>query len=149
MILFLIINILIIAADILTKQYAVSALPGKDVEIIKNVLYLSYVENKGAAFGIMRNSRIVFIAVTVIVIVGIIIYMIKKKPTFIPLATGLAMICGGGIGNLADRILKGFVVDFIDFRVINFPVFNIADVCVTLGAVLVFISIIFYEDKIK
>ena len=59
------------------------------------------------------------------------------------------MVSAGGIGNLIDRIAKGYVVDFIDFRLIHFPVFNVADIFVTVGAIFIFVSIIFFEDKIK
>ena len=146
---FLIINFSVVAADIITKKAAVTALNENDIQIIRNVLYLSYVENKGAAFGMLSNARIVFIAVTVITVAAIFIYVFYKKPKFKLFVIGLAMVSGGGIGNLADRIFKGYVVDFIDFRIIRFPVFNFADVCVTVGAILIFIAVMFFEDRIK
>lgn len=149
MILFIIINVVIVAADIITKNIALTSFSGNDVELIKNVLYFSYVENRGAAFGILSNARYIFISVTVITIIGIIIYLIKRKPGFLPLVAGLAMVSGGGIGNLIDRLGKEYVIDFIDFRLIGFPVFNVADIFVTVGAVLIFISVLFFEDKIK
>ena len=73
--------------------------------------------------------------------------MIAKKPKSRILGISLAMIAGGGIGNLIDRISLQYVVDFIDFRIINFPVFNVADIFVSIGAVLMVIYILFFEGK--
>ncbi len=147
MIWFFLIVIFIAIADFITKYFAASVLMVGEIELIKNVLYLNYTENRGAAFGILQNQRWIFIAVTVIVIFVIIAYVLIKKPENRLLLLSLAMISGGGIGNLIDRISLSYVIDFIDFRIINFPVFNVADIFVTLGAALMFVYIIFFEGK--
>lgn len=147
MICFFLILISIAALDMVTKYFAVICLKQGEIEIIKNILYFNYVENKGAAFGILANQRWLFIAVTIAVVVAIIAYILIKKPESRLLTISLAMISGGGIGNLIDRISLSYVVDFIDFRIIKFPVFNVADIFVTVGAALLFIYIIFFEGK--
>ncbi len=147
MICFFLIVILIVAADFATKYLAVSLFKTGEIELIKNILYLNYTENTGAAFGILKNQRWIFITITIIVIAVIIFYILIKKPESKMLIISLAMISGGGIGNLIDRISLSYVIDFIDFRIINFPVFNVADIFVTLGAALMFVYIIFFEGK--
>lgn len=137
----------IISADVLTKYLAASYLKAADIEIIKDVLYLSYTENRGAAFGILQNHRWLFISVTVIFVICMIGYILLKKPKSRLAVMSFAFICGGGIGNLIDRIFLSYVIDFIDFRIINFPVFNVADIFVSVGAALMFIYIIFFEGK--
>lgn len=147
MIYFFLIVILIAIADFATKYLAVSFLKAGEIELIKNVLYLNYTQNRGAAFGILQNQRWIFITITIIVIAAIIFYILIKKPESRMFLISLAMISGGGIGNLIDRISLSYVIDFIDFRIINFPVFNVADIFVTLGAALMFLYIIFFEGK--
>lgn len=137
----------IILSDIITKHFASSVLMAGEIEIIKNVLYFNYTENRGAAFGILSDCRWLFITVTLIVVFAIIGYIIVKRPKNKLLILSLAMVTGGGIGNLIDRIALSYVVDFIDFRIINFPVFNVADIFVTVGAALMFVYIIFFEEK--
>ena len=148
MICFFLIVIGIVAADFVTKYLACAFLKGgADIALINKVLYLSYTENRGAAFGMLKNQRWLFISVTVICVLFIIFYIVVKKPKSRILGISLAMIAGGGVGNLIDRISLQYVVDFIDFRIINFPVFNVADIFVSVGAVLMVIYILFFEGK--
>jgi len=133
--------------DVLTKHFAVTVFKINELEIIKDVLYFTYVENRGAAFGILKNQRILFLIITILVVGAVIFYIIYKKPQNKLLLTSLGMISGGGIGNLIDRIRLSYVVDFIDVRIINYPVFNVADSFVVVGAVLFIIYIMFYEGK--
>lgn len=145
---FFLIVIGIVALDVATKYLACLFLKnGADITLINKVLYFSYTENRGAAFGMLKNQRWLFISITVICVLFIIFYMIAKKPKSRILGISLAMIAGGGIGNLIDRISLQYVVDFIDFRIINFPVFNVADIFVSVGAVLMVIYILFFEGK--
>ena len=138
----------ILALDIFTKYLATTVFKLNELEIIKDVLYFTYVENRGAAFGIMQNKQWFFIVVTVILITAIIIYMLKTKPQNKLLNTSLVFIISGGIGNLIDRASLGYVVDFIDVRIINYPVFNVADCFVVVGAILLCAILIFSkEDK--
>ena len=104
-------------------------------------------ENRGAAFGIMQNKQWFFILITLILIIAMILYILKVKPQDILLKLSLSFIIGGGIGNLIDRVFKGYVVDFIDLRIINYPVFNIADCFVVIGAVLLCVYILFSKEK--
>ena len=147
MIMYFLIAIGIVVSDIITKYFATTVIKLDEIALIKNVLYFHYTENRGAAFGILKNCRWLFITITIAVIIAVVIYIIIKKPKSRLLLVSLAMITGGGIGNLIDRISLSYVVDFIDFRIINFPVFNVADIFVSIGAALMFIYIIFFEEK--
>lgn len=141
-------TLLAIVLDQATKFLAVKFLMTVDtVPIIKNVLHLTYLENTGAAFGSLKNSRWVFLAVSTFAIIALVFYMFKFKPKNRILSAGLAFIIGGGIGNMIDRLAKGYVVDFVDFRLINFAVFNVADSFVCIGAALVIIYIFFFAEK--
>ena len=126
--------------DQITKYLTIFYLkPIDTLPIIQDVIHLTYVENTGAAFGMMKDSRWVFMLVSSVAIVGILGYMvyhiwIKKRPMHWAQALSLSFIVGGGIGNMIDRTLLGYVVDMIDFRLINFAVFNVADSFVCVGA---------------
>lgn len=121
--------------DQLTKYLVVLYLkPVGTVPIIENALHLTYVENRGAAFGMLADNRWVFLIVSSIAIVGLSAWLIWKKPQSRLLCVSLAFIIGGGIGNMIDRVALGYVVDMIDFRIINFAVFNVADSFVCVGA---------------
>ena len=136
----------VIGLDQLTKYLAVLKLQPIDTHpIINDVLHLTYVENSGAAFGILKNSRWVFMIISTLATVAIIAFMLAayKKKYYNPiLYFGLAFIAGGGIGNMIDRVALGYVVAFIDFRLINFAVFNVADIFVCVGCAIVFLKII-------
>ena len=120
-VLYYLITALVVLLDQITKWLAVQYLkPQFSVPLINDVLHLTYVENEGAAFGMLKNSRWVFMIVSAV-------------------AVAVAMILGGGIGNMIDRVRIGYVVDFIDFRLINFAVFNVADSFVTVGAALLIV----------
>lgn len=122
--------------------------PIKTLEIIPNLFSLTYVENKGAAFGMLSNARWVFIAFTIIVILLMIIFLFWKKPTSKILNASLILIIGGGLGNLVDRIFYGFVVDYLSVSFFP-PVCNFADYCVTVGAVLLVVYLLLFSDTIK
>ena len=122
---------------------------GQSIPLIENVLHLTRVHNTGMAFGMMdeKNERWVFMVVSSVAIVGILGYMIyriyiKKKPFHWAAALALSLIVGGGIGNMIDRTVLGYVVDMIDFRLINFAVFNVADSFVCIGAGLLMVYMI-------
>ena len=129
-----------VGIDQITKYLAVKYLmPIGTFPIIEDVLHLTYVENTGAAFGMMKDSRWVFMTVSTVAILAI-VYVLYKYGLEMPFASFcLSMILGGGIGNMIDRIALGYVVDFVDFRLINFAVFNGADSFVCVGAFLLVI----------
>ena len=135
---------LIIAADQITKTLAVKYLePIGDVPLWKGVFHLTYVENEGAAFGMLADIPWLFMIISMIAIAALTVYLIvtrRRRDLLIPIA--LALICGGGIGNMIDRISFGYVVDFLNVELINFPVFNIADSFVCIGAPLLFIAVL-------
>lgn len=131
--------ILIIIASIwldqLTKWLAVTFLQGNpSVPIIPDVLQLTYLENRGAAFGMLQDQRWVFLVISTVGILAVLLYLFIKRPASKLLCTAMAFIVGGGIGNMIDRVLLGYVVDFIDFCLINFAIFNVADSFVCVGA---------------
>lgn len=137
-----------IIIDFITKKLAVGYLKdGADKILIDGVFKLSYVENRGAAFGILSNHRALFIALTVFIVLLILIMLIKLKPKSRLLRWGATLIISGAAGNLADRIMLGYVVDFLDFYLIGFPVFNFADCFVCVGAFASLLYYLFFDGK--
>lgn len=146
MILYIIIIALGLILDRLTKIYAINNFIENPV--FTKVLNFIYVENRGAAFGILQNRRLFFVILTIAVVIGIIYYFIKNyknNPKILNIA--LSFIVSGALGNFYDRIFHSYVVDFIEFSFVNFPVFNIADILITSGAILMIIYVIFIEEK--
>ena len=122
--------------------------PTGDFPIINGILHLTYVENTGAAFGILKDHRWVFMSVSCAAVVALIVYLIVSRNSIGMLGgVSLSMIIGGGIGNMIDRVLSGFVIDFINFELINFAVFNIADSAVCIGAVLLIVYVLFLDKR--
>ena len=123
---------LIVIADRLSKFIILKHFtPGESFPLIKSVLHLTLVFNKGGAFGLFANAVPVFILTSFFVIIAISIFLLFKKVKY-NIAAALSCIMAGAVSNLIDRVHFGYVVDFIDFRV--WPVFNIADSAITLGA---------------
>ena len=141
-----------VALDQLTKYLAVVFLkPIDTLPLINGVLHLTYLENRGAAFGMLENHRWVFMLTSTLAIIAVFVFMFGWYEKFCnPLFyAGLSLIAGGGIGNMIDRVAHGYVVDFIDFRLINFAVFNAADSFVCIGAVLVILYVLISDRKCK
>ncbi|OGX15426.1 MAG: signal peptidase II [Omnitrophica WOR_2 bacterium RBG_13_41_10] len=138
----LIIPVLIILfLDQLTKSIVIKNLsPNQSIPIIKGLLYVTFVRNRGAAFGILKNQLPLFIFTALFAVVLIFLVISKKRQRPLILNISLGLILAGAIGNLIDRIFLGYVVDFIDFRI--WPVFNVADSAITIGAVLLGWSIL-------
>lgn len=134
----MILPILIILFDQLTKFLVEKYLYFKQIEIIDNILLFTYVQNKGGAWGIFNNIPSLFIILIPIIVIGLIFYAIYSKNKLDSIA--VCMIVGGALGNYIDRIIKGYVVDFINFIV--WPVFNLADIFVVVGGILLIISAI-------
>ncbi|WP_297406407.1 signal peptidase II [uncultured Cetobacterium sp.] len=122
---------------------------GETHPVIGGFLHLTYVKNRGIAFGIFQGKLDIISIITVIVIVGVGIYFFKNRKTFsIFEKLGYSFILGGAIGNIIDRIFRGFVVDMIDFRGIWVFVFNLADVWINIGVILIIIDSLL-ENKRK
>ena len=133
--------------DQLTKFLAVKNLKNKaDIPLIPNVLYFQYLENRGAAFGIFQDQKIFLVVLTSLILVGVcyVLWKIPADKKYIFLKLLCFLITAGGIGNLIDRIRLDYVIDFIYFAPIDFPVFNVADIYVSVGMVLLFIVVLFY-----
>ena len=133
--------------DRLSKAWAVAALPlgthqGPDLGLVR----LTMVHNTGAAFSIGDGFPLFFVGVACVICAAIIAYMllVKEHRALDVLAAGL--VVGGAIGNAVDRLLYHYVVDFFEFTFINFPVFNVADVCITCGVVLFMVYVLFFMD---
>ena len=118
------------------------------VDVIPYLLSLLYVENRGVAFGMFQNMQWLFAIFTVIIIAGMIFLIVKKYFSGKLFYIGSALIIGGGIGNLIDRVFRGFVIDYLQLSFFP-PVCNFADYCVTIGAVLFVISIFISDNKVK
>lgn len=140
----------LILIDQLSKIWALSALRGTEgIAVIPNVFELSYLENRGAAFGILQDHQIFFVLITVAaaVILTWIYRRIPQPKKYIPLRISYALIMAGAFGNLIDRVFRGYVVDFFYFKWIDFPVFNVADIYVTVTMILLLILILFSIRK--
>lgn len=142
---------LILSADQCTKYLTVLYLKNHDdLIIIKDTLSLTYVENTGAAFGILPNSKILFIIVTLVATVAIIYYTLKAKNFNKLYLSAACMIIAGAISNMIDRLTRGYVVDMIKADFIDFPVFNFADMCIVIGAFLMCFYLLFmYKEPEK
>lgn len=132
----LLLSAVLVVADQLLKVAVQHWLkPVGDVPLIDGVLHLTYLENRGMAFGMMQGQKWLLIWVTAIVllvlIAAIMMGKIRKPATLFT----VAVIIGGGVGNLIDRIYRGYVIDFIYVKIINFAIFNFADICVTCGTI--------------
>lgn len=144
--LYILIIIGLIAIDQISKYLAVNYLPNiGSIPIIKNIFHLTYVENRGAAFGMFQNNQIIFIVVAIAACVFGLYYLYKKDLNILG-KSAIILIISGALGNLIDRIRLGFVVDYFDFRVIWDYVFNVADVFVVVGTILLCVYIIFFEN---
>ncbi len=144
----------ILIFDILSKHFITQALPhvGDSMDVIPGFINFVYIQNTGAAWG-MLAGRPVFLIIVSIIILAIYLwfYAIRlkrlKNNSSITLAVSVGLIAGGCIGNLVDRIAFGYVRDFINFQFMDFPVFNVADIALTVGIIIMFIYFIFIYSK--
>jgi len=143
--------IVLVFVDQFTKYLAIIKLKNQPAfNIINGVLEFNYLENRGAAFGMLQNQKLFFVFVAVIFL-GVIIYVLFKAPEdkkYFSMHILLTMIAAGAIGNMIDRLRFEFVVDFIYFVLINFPIFNVADIYVTVATAIMVIQVLFvYKDS--
>ena len=139
--------LLLVGIDQLSKILALKYLKNvESIPIIQNMFHLTYVENRGAAFGMFQNNQIIFVIVALVASIYGLYYLHKKKVNILG-KVSILLIISGALGNLIDRVRLGFVVDYFDFRIIWEYVFNIADIFVVLGTILLCIYILFYEDN--
>lgn len=141
---------LLVLIDFIIKSWASTVLqPMGKMDIIPGIFSFYYHENFGAAWGILQGERVLLITVTALVLLGLAVAVAMGKFRNRVALAALALIIGGGIGNLLDRIFHsgGFVIDYLYFEPINFPIFNFADCCVVCGTILLGIYLIFLEGR--
>ncbi len=142
--------LLIILADQLAKYFVASGMSVGDTAFsVLNIFDITYVQNRGAAFSLLSGKLSLLSIISVAFCIGVVIWWIKKKPTHPLLCTAVTMMFAGAFGNAIDRIFRGFVVDFIRTLFIDFPVFNIADIGITVGAVLLIVYTIWFDREDK
>lgn len=143
----IIVSVFVLAADIISKYLVKRGLePYESIPVIRNIFHITYVQNTGAAFSILKGKTFLFTTVSFVVILGIIFILIKypiKRKIF---GIVMGLILGGAIGNLIDRVRYGYVVDFLDFRI--WPVFNIADCAIVIG-VIVLVYLITFDSEFQ
>lgn len=123
---------------------------GESIELIKGIFSITYVQNEGAAWGSFSGKRIFLLILTIAILIGAIIIYIKmaRQNSFKALRVCTVFLISGAIGNIIDRIIHGFVIDMFDFKLIDFPVFNVADIYVTCSVFVILVLVIFkYKDE--
>ncbi len=146
----LLFSLLLLGIDQLTKWIVVNTLSEiSTYPLIQDVLHLTYVENRGMAFGLFPGEKWLLIGVTGVLLIGLAIVGVKEVFPGNMALFSIAAIVGGGVGNLIDRAFRGFVVDFVDFRLIHFWVFNFADSCICIGVLFFVISYLSREIKLE
>ena len=142
--------LLIVAVMVLDRvvKIAVTANmePGDTIPVIDHIFHITYVQNTGAAFSMLQGHPTLLIVFPAIVIgIGIIFVLVMSKAFNRIFLVSVSLICGGGLGNLTDRMAQGYVTDMFDFRI--FPVFNVADICVCVGCGLLMLYLIIDANK--
>ena len=142
--------VILIGLDQLIKYWALTQLqPISTIPIIQDVLHLTYSENRGAAFSILTGKTELLILISIVLLLMLAYMLFSKKITH-PLGIfSTCLVISGGIGNMIDRVFRpgNFVVDYIDFRLINFAIFNLADICIVCGTFLLLFYLIFIDGK--
>ncbi len=145
---FLIIIAVVILDQIIKKAVVASMSLYESIPVIQDVFHITYIHNTGAAFSIMEGKISILILLPLVMIIAAVIFMvIMRKKGHPVMMTSVALVAGGGIGNLIDRVVQGYVVDYLDFRV--FPIFNLADIAVCVGCGLLIIYVLFIDGKQK
>lgn len=139
---FFVINIILITIDQIFKYYILINKENLPNNIINGVLNFTYCENRGIAFGIGQGGAKIFALMTLLMIIVALIYIAFKFNKLKGLTVfGIALVISGGIGNLIDRLFRGYVIDYIDFsEIVDFPIFNLADICIVVGVIIIGIS---------
>lgn len=141
---------ILILLDQLSKYWATVALKGKEPIVLwEGVFELHYLENRGMAFGLLQNRIGIFLIMTVLILGAIIYYyrLVPNTKRMKPLRIAMVVLAAGAVGNMIDRIVNNYVIDFLFFKAINFPIFNIADCYVTVSFAALIILILFYYKE--
>ena len=141
---FFVINIILITIDQIFKYYILINKENLPNNIINGALNFTYCENRGIAFGIGQGGAKIFALMTLLMIIVALIYIAFKFNKLKGLTVfGIALVISGGIGNLIDRLFRGYVIDYIDIsQLIKYPVFNLADMLIVIGCIIITICII-------
>lgn len=119
----------------------------ESIPVLAGIFHITYIHNDGAAFQLLEGQQLLLILVTSAALLGLFIYMAKvRKTAHWSLLLPLALLGGGGLGNLVDRVRFGYVVDFFDFRI--WPIFNIADICVVVGCGFLLLHLFYFEPRL-
>ncbi len=146
----LLIAIGVIALDLITKALVSGSMSeGQTIPIIQDVLHISYHKNTGAAWSILEGKIAFFIVLTIISVIVLCVVLFMNRKGHLLLRLPLSLILGGAIGNFIDRVAFGYVRDMIDFRLINFPIFNVADMALTIGVAILCVYVIFIYKEPK
>lgn len=147
-IVWILIAVLIVLLDQTAKLLVVKNLSQTDCfHVIPGVFDFVYVKNTGAAFSILSDNTALLGIVSVVFCIAVLVYWYVKKPKSRILQTSATLLFAGAFGNAIDRIFRGYVIDFISTAFITFPVFNVADIAITVGAVLLIIYLLFFDKK--
>ena len=138
--LFALLTVWLVATDRVFKSWAAQNLQMGSIGYDLGPIALMLVHNSGAAFGMGQGGGMLFVAMAAIIVIAIVVWIVLAKQTRTLEIVSLGLIAAGGIGNCIDRLTTGYVVDFIQFTFVDFPVFNIADMCITIGVVLLFVT---------
>ena len=140
-----------ICIDQIVKQVIIKNILNSSIEVIKGVLNFTYVENTGGAYGIGSNNILIFIIINIIILGILMKFAISKREEIDTISLiAISLIIAGGMGNLVDRVARGYVVDFIDINpTLKYPVFNIADIFVVTGCIVIAIELIYRTIKSK
>ena len=148
MFLYLILSILFVIADQVVKMWTVNHFSlFEGMEFMKGLVSILYVRNTGAAWGMFEGRMVFFYLITAVAVGTLLYLMFKEKGKSKLLLTAYSLILAGAVGNFIDRIRLGYVVDMFKFEFIDFPIFNVADICLTIGVIFLFYYVIFKEQS--
>lgn len=142
--------ILLVGLDQLTKYLAVIHLKDLDgIDILTGIFRLEYLENHGAAFGILQDQRIPLLIVTglIFLVLAGIYYKLPQQAKYLPIQVVLILLLSGALGNMTDRITHRYVIDFFYFNLIDFPIFNVADCYVVIGVIVAILLLFFFYQE--
>lgn len=148
MLVYSIISLLILIIDQLSKIFILSNFTADTkINLIPGIIDIVFRKNTGAAFSLLSKHIYLLSIISILFCIGVIIYVVKIKPKHPLQCTSIALIFAGALGNGIDRFFRGYVIDFIETAFINFPVFNIADVSITVGAALFVLYVILFDNE--
>ena len=148
MFIYLILSIFFVSADQVVKMWTVNHFSlHEGMEFMNGIVSILYVRNTGAAWGMFEGKMFFFYLITAVAVGTLLYLMFKEKGKSKLLLTAYSLILAGAIGNFIDRIRLGYVVDMFKFEFIDFPIFNVADICLTIGVIFLFYYVIFKEQS--